>query len=87
MSAVNVWIMHTERKVLITDDPMPPVAVCGRTAEEAMKRGAGSKGFDNWNEADTYAKQEAKRLRYILATEANFAPWLDAPYYDEEYPR
>jgi hypothetical protein len=77
---IEVWIIHKEKRVLVTDiHGAPPRAVCGYVSEEARQaaeaRGyptVSEIGFDTnalhtfafWDEAIAWAKVEAKTHGY-----------------------
>lgn len=94
---VDVWIIHSKHKILVTDAPGPPMSVCGYVSEEAKQaaetRGFPTiseigfdpeihKGFEDSAEACAWAEERAKELAYRVDESWVFAPWADGG--DEE---
>lgn len=85
--SIDIWVIHSERKILATDYPGPPAAVCGFVSQEA-KEAAVQRGFptvseigfasdchftaEDWGEAQTIAEAKAKALGYRIKTEDRF---------------
>jgi hypothetical protein len=77
----DVWIIHSEKKVQVTDFPGPPTAICfvtpeaktqmvaegrGPTIGELMFRRDDHRPFKSYDEATEYGKLKAEELGYDL---------------------
>lgn len=100
MGKIDVWTMHKSKKVLVTDLPGVPTEMCGfispEAAQAAQERGGATiselafnaddwKMFDDWDEAETYARGIAAQHGYAVDIDAYFAPWADDDYDEDEY--
>lgn len=86
-NTIDIWIIHSERKILVTDYPGPPAAICGfvspEAAQAAKERGHATVseiGFPvdchlsvpDWSQAQEKAQEKAKELGYTIKTEDSF---------------
>lgn len=85
--SIDIWIIHAERKILVTDFPGPPAAICGFVSEEA-RAAAAQRGYatvseigfpsdchlgaDDWEEALRLAEQKAQEFGYRVKQEDRF---------------
>lgn len=90
---IDVWIIHSEKRILVTDFPGPPAAVCGFVSGEA-KQAAQARGyatvseigfpvdchasFEDWTPALEFANSKAKELGYTVESEDSFDYGLGA---------
>lgn len=89
---VEIWIIHSERRILVTNLPGPPAAVCGFVSEEAraaaQARGVATVseiGFakdcylkaNGWEEANRLAQEKAVELGYKVKYEDRFFEAVD----------
>lgn len=99
MTEVELWIIHTEREIFVTDFVGGiPVAVTTYVSEDA-KRAAEERGgptiseigfdagihhsFDNWESAMSKAREFANQLGYRINTHS----WMDYPDDDDDFNR
>lgn len=82
---IDIWIIPSEKRILVTDFPGPPAAICGYVSEEAAvaarKRGHPTVSeigfptdlhlgpFDDWKTAREVADAKAKELGYAVEME------------------
>lgn len=85
--SIDIWIIHSEKKILVSDYPGPPAAICGFVSEEA-RAAAQRRGFatvsevgfptechlsaEDWAEANSIAEAKAKELGYRVKQEDMF---------------
>ncbi|MCL4295755.1 MAG: hypothetical protein KJ077_08510 [Anaerolineae bacterium] len=85
--AIDIWIIHSEKRILVSDYPGPPAAICGFISEEA-RAAAQQRGFatvseigfptechlsaEDWSEAKAVAEAKAKELGYRVKQEDMF---------------
>lgn len=91
---IDIWIIPIEKKVLVTDFPGPPAAICGYVSEEA-KNAAQERGwptiseigfpsdlhlgpFHDWKAAREMAETKAQALGYTVRVEDGMFPDPDA---------
>ncbi len=95
---IDIWIIHSEKRILVTDFPGPPAAVCGFVSEEAAQAAEARGGVatvseigfpsdcwltaEGWPQALALATEKAGELGYEIKTEDSFFPDPDG-YLDE----
>lgn len=81
---IDIWIIHSEKKIMVTDIPGVPTSVTGYVSEEA-KATAEARGYpsiseigfptdchltaDDWTEALRLASEKAAELGYKIQSE------------------
>jgi len=84
---VELWVIHSEKYILVTDLPGPPVAACGYVSEDAAKA-AKERGhatiseigfdrniyhkFNNWPDALRKAGELSKELGYRIVEDSYY---------------
>ncbi len=67
---VDIWIIHSEKRVLVTDMPGPPTAVCGFVSNEAAQA-AKERGYATVSEIgfsqDVYFRAETWKAAFEIA--------------------
>lgn len=100
MESIDVWTLHSEKKILVTDLPGVPVAACVVEPDTAEKMKDGElptvseilfekeayRHFDDWNDAMEYAKELATKLGYEVESHSTWDYDDDDDYYGYDYP-
>lgn len=88
MGHIDVWTIHSERRVLVDDEPGVPVAITRVIdPDDYAKKGAtvsnigfakdDHQSFDDWDAARKFADEKAKTLGYTVEVHSIFEPWAD----------